>query len=104
MGNSKTIYRFEIPKFNYVQFETIGVSNMKNIVKQLNNDYKNISFNVKRVPDMTIEDYMKKEFPNGMLPKVVIPSKGVSAPSSATVDSFGESINAIVARKGGLRR
>lgn len=103
MGNSKTIYRFEIPKFNNVQFETIGVSNMKNIVKQLNNDYKNIHFNVKRVPDMTLEDYMRKEFSNGTIHKVVIPSNTVSSAmsfiSGNSLSDFGDRISKITSKK-----
>jgi hypothetical protein len=65
MGNSKTIYRFEIPKFNYVQFETVGVSNMKSLVRQLNNDYKNVTFSVKRIPSDTLGTYMLKDYQSG---------------------------------------
>jgi hypothetical protein len=93
MGNSKTVYRFEIPKFNNIEFVTIGISSMKNIAKQLNNDYKGLDFNVKGLPTTTIGDFMKQSYPKGEIPRIFIPSNDIK------IDDFTNKINTILNKK-----
>ena len=95
MGNTKTIYQFLIPKFNNLMFETIGLSSMKNIAKQLNNDYKGLNFKVKRVRPTTIEDFMKQAYPKGETPTIFVPPNEIKLVDFETRVSniLGEKIN-----------